>query len=349
MLAVQLYDLLRQSALTTAVVLSAACLLFAIYFKTLKAKKSDLVVSQIFVYPIKSCLPIHSTSATIDKRGFEFDRIFMLVSPNAKDPSTWDNHHITTNPRNALIRPRIEGNNLIVSCTYNAADFQISLRPDVKDPEIHPISMHSSDVNGFDMGPEAEDWFTKACGVTTKLIYLPDNKARKVLGNVSQGKDKSGITFADCASYLIASQASLDSMSEMLGRKMDMLPLRPNIVVASPTSQLEAWSEDYWSILKIGSEKVHFDVTANCGRCASLDVSYETGTRVYVKGVMMPLKSLMATRRVDPGSKYSPIFGRYSYCQEIGSTISVGDSVAIAKKNKERTVFSWPGLSTDPK
>jgi len=52
-------------------------------------------------------------------------------------------------------------------------------------------------------------------------------------------------------------------------------------------------------------------------------------------------------RRVDPGMKWSPVFGRYAALHagvqdKQAITISVGDEVEVTRRNDERTVWDWP-------
>jgi hypothetical protein len=86
-----------------------------------------------------------------------------------------------------------------------------------------------------------------------------------------------------------------------------------------------------------------------CGRCTSLNVDYSTGrTAKGERGTV--LKKLMSDRRVDTGSKYSPVFGRYGFLTNNpgGDTIiSIGDSVEVTKRSAERTVWDW--ALADPK
>jgi hypothetical protein len=46
-------------------------------------------------------------------------------------------------------------------------------------------------------------------------------------------------------------------------------------------------------------------------------------------------------RRVDPGMKYSPVFGRYCFLTEEDgeSVVRVGDEVVVRRVNEERTKF----------
>lgn len=53
------------------------------------------------------------------------------------------------------------------------------------------------------------------------------------------------------------------------------------------------------------------------------------------------LKKLNTDRRVDPGSKWSPVFGRYSFVHphSDGHVINVGDDVVVSRRNAEKTRF----------
>ena len=54
-------------------------------------------VSQLWVYPLKSCRGIRVSSAKLDIFGFEYDRSFMLVEekPTKADPSKTQWHAMT--------------------------------------------------------------------------------------------------------------------------------------------------------------------------------------------------------------------------------------------------------------
>ena len=107
-------------------------------------------------------------------------------------------------------------------------------------------------------------------------------------------------------------------------------------------------------------------LTSNCGRCTSLNVDYATGAMATGE-LGEVLKRMAKDRRVDPGSKYSPVFGRYAFLDRrsdeneksrgggIGRDggdedaedivhIAVGDEVTVTRRNTERTVWDWPGL-----
>jgi uncharacterized protein YcbX len=135
----------------------------------------------------------------------------------------------------------------------------------------------------------------------------------------------------------------------------DVTKFRPNIVVeyteeekADITGSL-AWDEDYWRELNVsaGGGLVTLILTQNCARCVSLNIDYATG-RPGTGESGSVLKKLMKDRRVDPATKYSPVFGRYGFVKEegIGATLAVGDEVVISERNPERTVLEWPGVGS---
>lgn len=153
-----------------------------------------------------------------------------------------------------------------------------------------------------------------------------------------------GISFADCAPFMVINYRSFLDVQGRVHEDVDIEKFRPNIVVEGLDS---AWVEDYWAEIGIGAEENgnRIAFTSNCVRCASLNVDYLTGKPgIGPKGQV--LKSLQRDRRVDPGAKYSPVFGRYGFLsQKYGAqptkpiTISVGDEVTVTKLNDKRTHF----------
>lgn len=191
-------------------------------------------------------------------------------------------------------------------------------------------SSDSSNKNG-------SGWLSSMASTATS--YLPSLNA---LNPQSQAPPKE-ITFSDCAPYLIVSQTSVETLSDRLPDDIqaDITKFRPNIVVSGAAS---AWEEDFWAELTMqnnGGEGVNFAAAHNCARCKSVNVDYETGAPG--KGGDGKLLSVMQRdRRVDPGMKWSPIFGRYCFLGgegDEGREVRVGDEVVVGKANEERTVF----------
>jgi uncharacterized protein YcbX len=243
----------------------------------------------------------------------------------------------------------------------------IPLTPDTEKLEPYEVTLHNSPAPAFKMQQKYNDWFSSCFGYDVMLVYLGAN-TRPVLFEDMQPLEPDPLTrflrdklpftkgyverlmglrqlsqwrisFADCAPYLVCSQTSLDDVSSRLpeGESMDMTKFRPNIVVAGA---FEAYQEDYWGKLKINN-KTEIIMAHNCVRCKSINIDYNTG-RPGAGAQGEVLKKLQKDRRIDIGSKYSPVFGRYSFWG-VGArdeVIRVGDRVNVSKVNDGLSVWS---------
>lgn len=156
-----------------------------------------------------------------------------------------------------------------------------------------------------------------------------------------------GISFADVAPFLIVNDKSWENARARLptSAPLDITKFRPNIVIAGA---YEAFEEDFWRELAIGDDgATRLLLTSNCARCASVNVDYDTGKPAEGEPGKI-LKLLQKDRRVDPGMKYSPIFGRYGFlarkgrpqqAQNLALEIKVGDVVTITKRSSARDRF----------
>lgn len=205
------------------------------------------------------------------------------------------------------------------------------------------LGPHLRSVLG-NLAPSAADEITAA----SKSWFTTVTNAMPNLG-LSKLRVNEGITFADVAPYLVVTEESLSDVSSRLANgEMDITKFRPNIVVSGSAA---AYEEDFWGGLTIASQmksgegggsKVELILTQNCARCKSINVDYTTGKQGADEAGTI-LKKLMRDRRVDAGTKYSPIFGRYAFLNATktsSKTISLGDEVTVSKRNEERTVFS---------
>ncbi|KAI8956263.1 MOSC domain-containing protein [Xylaria longipes] len=184
--------------------------------------------------------------------------------------------------------------------------------------------------------------------------YVPG--VRDWAGKRDDGSEQ--LTFNEIAPFLVTSKASLRDVSNRLpeGLEMDMRRFRPNIVVdenpqAPEKEGLKAWEEDFWAELSVArstGEEHRLALTANCGRCSSINIDYEMGRRSEGEPGIV-LKKLMKDRRVDTGNRWSPIFGRYAFLAPGEShgdddvvEIAVGDGVHVTKLLDYRDSWAWP-------
>lgn len=269
----------------------------------------------------------------------------------------------------------------VVTATFSPSgdkktrSMDIPLTPTISDLDVVDVSLHQSPTKAYNMGEPYNSWFSSCFGYEVMLVYLGPH-LRPVLGNLSPStminkntskswlagiaasvpglthsktENDEGITFADVAPYLVVTEESLNDVSERLpaGMKMDVTKFRPNIVLSGSAA---AYDEDFWGGLDITCNKdgpqeesdcIRMVLTQNCARCISINVDYSTGTQALDESGSV-FKKLMRDRRVDSGTKYSPIFGRYGFLESkvsSGSTIAIGDEVVVGRRNEERTKF----------
>ena len=188
-------------------------------------------------------------------------------------------------------------------------------------------------------------------GIPGKIASSLGGGSGRSVKEKKEREEEEGITFADVAAYLVITEESLEDVSSRLPeeeRPMDITKFRPNIVLSGSPA---AYDEDFWGGLSITSQEnensaattnkeTNIILTQNCARCVSLNVDYETG-KIGTGESGQVLKKLMKDRRVDSGSKWSPIFGRYGFLERgaEGGTVKVGDEVVVTKRNEQRTTF----------
>jgi uncharacterized protein YcbX len=223
---------------------------------------------------------------------------------------------------------------------------ELPFEPPQKHMERINITMHTiSSYPAFRMPEEINEWFSNCFGYNVILAYMGD-------GLGIQMKDEKTdmwldtikpsipcklpwVTFSDGAAIHVTAEASLDDLHPRLeGERAVMEKFRPNIVVDGTT----AWDEDFWGQLEITGAGIKIILTSNCARCMSINVDLEKG-RMGDGASGALLKRMMRDRRIDPGKKWEPIFGRYGFPTN-GGEIKVGDDVAVSVRNKEHGVWS---------
>lgn len=263
---------------------------------------SEIKLSGIYIYPIKSAAGISLKTAQIGKRGFEYDRGWMLVDETGK--------FLTQRqfPRMALITVLLQGDQLVI---------KVPNRESLAIP-IHLDSNHSISVQVWNdiceaipLGEKVSQWFSEFLETSCQLVYMPESTFRPV--NPDYAINNEQVSFVDGFPFLLISEASLQDLNERLEEPVPMNRFRPNLVV----SGCEAFAEDGWSQIYIGS--VPFNVAKPCSRCVITTVNQSQGIRGKE-----PLQTLAKYRRWD-GNIW---FGQNLIHTAIG-TLQVGDLVKI--------------------
>ena len=278
-------------------------------------------VSSITFYPIKSCKGVSIAEANCSEYGVDFDRQWAILDGEGRVVTQRSKECL------ALVVPTVEGNQLKVEAPEMKPLF-LPLRTDDSKSQIVDIDLFGLSGSAVRVGKEADDWFSKYMGKPHTLVTFNKSlcKPRSLLDHKKHGKrpsvsNKDKVAFADGCPYLLISENSLNEVNKHCTKfECTMQRFRPNIVV----SGCDAFSEDAWKCLKIGSAE--FRCLHRCGRCMLPNVDPETG----IRDKQEPLKTLRSFRLVskddDPSYGYSPVLGRNLGIEVCGS-IKVGDDV----------------------
>jgi len=265
-------------------------------------------VSELNIYPIKSCKGTALQQAEIGPYGIVGDRALMVTTPDGK--------FITQREleRMALIRPVLGENS---SVTLTAPDMaELKVRLSREGPRLTGQVWRST-VSVTDQGEAAAEWLSTFLGQPLRLVGPASDFTRKLNPDYAK-RERDETAFADGYPVLLISQAALDELNERLVVKgaepVPMNRFRPNIVV----SGCEAFAEDTWTQIRIG--EVVFDLVKPCPRCPIPTIDQEAGVRTRE-----PIKTLNEYRRTADGSV---MFGQNLIHANAGR-VQVGDEVEV--------------------
>jgi uncharacterized protein YcbX len=263
-----------------------------------------MILSGLYIYPIKSLKGIALNEAKVERRGLQYDRRWMLVDTHNKFFTQREF------PKMATIRVAVEASGLKID-----ADGRNSLFVPF---DFTPIATAQVEVwrnhcRGDFVSVEADRWFSDALDTECRLVYMPEDSIRPVDPEFAVANDV--VSFADGYPFMIANERSLAELNSRLAERVSMDRFRPNFVV----NGLEPFAEDNWKSVTIGG--VSFHVAKPCGRCVMTTVDQETGIKNYIE----PLKTL-ASFRTHNNSVW---FGQNLIAATVGKTIRVGDEVLV--------------------
>lgn len=258
------------------------------------------VLSQIWVYPVKSAAGISLNSSEVALRGLKYDRRWMVIDENARLVTQRER------PELALLRPSFAG-----ECLRLEADgmpgLELPLHPE--DGEQLTVMMWKEPMTA-QLIEAATAWFSTLLGGAYRLVYMPDTTLRP-----SPDHAPSPVSFVDGNPFLLVSEASLADLNGRLTDPVDMRHFRPNLVV----SGCEAFAEDEWDALQIGA--LRLVRTGPSVRCMLVNVDPDRGERRAE-----PLRTLARYRRVGRGVRFGQNFRQ---ADDNHPTLACGDEVML--------------------
>ncbi len=222
------------------------------------------VITGLWVYPVKSCAGVQVQEAILTETGLEFDRAWMVVD---EEGSFLTQREL---PRMALIQPQLKYHDMVLRAPGMLA-LHIAL-DQVQEPLR--VTIWDDEVQAYDMGPIAAQWFSDFLGVKARLVRF-DPEEKRVSSRQWTGDVEALNQFSDGYPVLVLSEASLAGLNEKLqaagGTAVGMARFRPNIVLGDLPGDngLAPHDEDRLDLLKIATEQgvVQLKPVKPCARC----------------------------------------------------------------------------------
>lgn len=261
-------------------------------------------LSEINIYPIKSCGLISLNEAELEPRGLQHDRRWLVVDDRGMFMTQRDF------PRMTLISIHVTSDGLFVQ----APEMEPLLVPFETESREHiPVVIWDDSLEAMPVNGKAAEWFSEVLGVRCKLVVMTDRSVRPVDKSYAIGEDV--VSFADGFPMLLISEASLADLNSRLDVPIPMKRFRPNLVVEG----CEPFAEDTWKEIAVGDVRMY--VVKPCARCTITTVDTATGE----KG-REPLRTLATYRSV--GNQV--MFGQNVIHASRGR-IRVGDEVRVIR------------------
>jgi uncharacterized protein YcbX len=230
------------------------------------------ILSEIIMYPVKSCAGMSVREATLTHAGLSvdavYDREWMVVTEDGQCLTQREH------PRMVLIAPRLKADVLELRAP-GMLRLEVALGlPDPADERTREVTVWDDTVLAYDCGDTCAAWFSNAVGAPCRLVRFHAGATRFASAKWTGGVQAPTL-FSDGFPLLLAGSASLaDLNGKLAAAGRDALPMnrfRPNLVIDG----IEAFEEDYAEAFTFGLAQVK--PVKPCGRCPIPSVDQATG------------------------------------------------------------------------
>ncbi|XP_059102460.1 molybdenum cofactor sulfurase isoform X3 [Peromyscus eremicus] len=241
------------------------------------------VVTNIYLYPIKSCAAFEVTKWPVGSKGLLYDRSWMIVNHNGVCLSQ------KQEPRLCLIQPFIDLQQRIMVIKAKGMDpIEVPLEENSERAQICQSRVCADRVNTYDCGENVSRWLSQFFGRPCRLIKQSPNfqrNARKTPGKGPPPGTAATLSLVNEAQYLLVNTSSVLELQQRLNASdehgkeesfsvKDLVSrFRANII----TKGARPFEEEEWDEVSVGS--LHFQVLGPCHRCQMICIDQQTGQR----------------------------------------------------------------------
>lgn len=231
------------------------------------------VVTQLFIYPVKSCGGLEIEQSRLTSAGLAYDRDWMIVDQDGQFLTQRQVPHL------CWIMPSIDD----WALTLEAPGVGAVKVPLDAEGDKRQVNIWRDMVEAIDMGVEVGRWLNEYLQIPGKHFSL--------VRYASQGIRNSDVTwtegipypnhFSDGFAINVLSQRALVELNERLAERgvepVDILRFRPNLVLEG----IDAHEEDEWQAIRIetAAGTIEIGLVKPCPRCSIPDIDHETAMR----------------------------------------------------------------------
>ncbi len=236
-------------------------------------------ISQLFLYPVKSCRGIAVESSRLLPQGLEHDRQWMIVDENG--------HFLTQRQAPAMARivaALSTSASSVPDLILQLADESGCLNPGAGKLRVRagfgessrPVRVWSDELPSIDCGSDAAAFLSEFLGRPARLVRFDDRQSR-TCSQKWTGNTTSHTRFADGFPVLVLGESSVIDLAGKMG--LSHLPVerfRPNVLI----SGLPAYEEDFIRTLTTaddGMPQVKLELVKPCTRCSIPGLNHESG------------------------------------------------------------------------
>jgi len=247
-------------------------------------RRRSMHLSSLYRFPLKSAAGESLQRCASDSLGLLGDRRWMVVAAGT-------GRFLTQRvlPRMTLLQAHWQGDTALKLAAPGMPELLVRV-PD--DKTMRCVQVWSANPVVPDAGETAAAWLSDFLGQACRLVYLPEDDGIQV--DLDYARLGERTAFSDGFPFLLIGQASLDDLARRVGRPLEMLRFRPNLVV----SGAEPYAEDGWKRIRIG--QLTFRVVKPCSRCVIPTLDPATGERAPDRE---PLNTLLSYRK-GPGGVF---------------------------------------------
>ena len=276
-----------------------------------------MIVSELWIYPIKSCQGIKLQQAEVTLKGFLWDRELMVISKRGK--------FLTQRqfPQLAKVQVAIAEDTITLSLQDNSIE-PITFTPTLEGEKIE-VEIWGDRTLAIDQGDKLAEWFHQVLELTPekqcRLVRQSPQYIRPVHSKITT--DPTPVSLADGYPFVLTTTASLQELNrritetyQSLKPRVPMNRFRPNIVVETEIP----FDEDNWKLVQVG--EIKFAVAKPCSRCIITTLDQQKGD---VNQFKEPLRTLGTFRQFG---EQGVMFGENMIPQNTG-ILKVGDELQI--------------------